>query len=250
MNKSLQTIPPSPSERGEITVAQMLEKVIEGGITESSVAALDKLCELKIKMDDRAAEMEFNRAFVALQAEMETIEATKAVPNKGGGIRYKFAPYEDLMKAIRPALDKHGFSVSFDSSIMDGSVIRIVSICHLMHTGGHCRKNSFAVRIGGGPPGANETQADGAAKTYAKRGALCDALNIVTTQDTDGDDERGEGKAITEKEAADLKLRAEECGADLASLLKFAGVTRFQDISENSADEIHKILERKENNQR
>lgn len=214
----------------EPTVGALLQAVISQGVTGENVMALEKLCDLKIKLDDRDAEKEFNRAFVALQSEMQGVEATRIVPNKDGSTRYKFAPYEELMKSVRPLLEKHGFCITFNMAFSEG---RIKSICTLLHTGGHSRSNEFAVRIGGGPPGATETQADGAAKTYAKRGALCDALNIVVEQDTDGDDGRGEGHPITQEQADYLRDKVKKTGADEQKFLKLAEAAGYAHIMED-----------------
>jgi hypothetical protein len=119
----------------------------------------------------------------------------------------------------------------------------MVSICTLRHVGGFSQSNEFAVRIGGGPPGATETQADGAAKTYAKRGALCDALNIVVEHD---DDARMIGQPIGKALAADLESRVTKVGADRDAFLKFAGASTFAEISDERWPMLDELLSRKE----
>ena len=119
----------------------------------------------------------------------------------------------------------------------------MVSICTLRHVGGFSQSNEFAVRIGGGPPGATETQADGAAKTYAKRGALCDALNIVVEHD---DDARMIGQAIGAALAKDLEDRVKKVGADREAFLKYAGATKFEEISDERWPVLDELLTRKE----
>ena len=169
----------------EPSVALMLQEVIKGGITDDNVSALEAPV---VGPYDRNASQETRSAnstirFAKLQSELRSVNATRTVPNKDGSPRYRFAPFEDIMEEVQPVLVANGFSISFNSRFMEGG--RMVSICTLRHIGGFSQSNEFAVRIGGGPPGATETQADGAAKTYAKRGALCDALNIVVEHDDD-----------------------------------------------------------------
>lgn len=236
MTKELATQP-------EPSVALMLSSFIERGITSENVAAFAQLVELKERVDAKGAEKDFASAFVDLQGAMPTIQAVKPVPNKDGSIRYRFAPYEEIMDKVAPLLTRHGFTVSFNSRFNEG---RITVICTLMHKGGHSRSNEFAVRIGGGPPGATETQADGAAKTYAKRGALCDALNIVVEHDTDGDDARTLGAPISADEATELERRVKALGANEATFLKFAGATSYADIHESRLQDLLDMLERKE----
>lgn len=177
------------------TVASMLQAVIQGGVSNENVAALEKLVGLYERMQDRDAEKAFAGAFVALQAEMPNIRAVKPVPGNDGTTRYTYAPYEDIMEQVSPLLKKHGFTVMFSTDFKEG---RLIKTCTLQHIGGHSKSNSFAVRIGSGPPKATECQADGAASTYAKRFALCDALNIVCDKDTDA---RAEGAPISSDQA-------------------------------------------------
>ncbi len=208
------------------SVAHMLQAVIQQGVTEQNVAALERLCGLYERMQSAEAEKQFAAAFVALQAEMPKVNATKAVPNNDGTVRYKFAPFEELMRQIAPMLQKHGFTVSFGNRYEDN---RLVETCTLQHIGGHKRSNDFAVRIGSGPPKASESQADGAAATYAKRFALTDALNIVVEHlDNDA---RIEGAAITLEQARSLRERVLATGSSVDLFLKFAGATDFDSIS-------------------
>ncbi len=228
-------------ERNEPSVAMMLQKVIDGGITKENVTALESLVGLYDRMQAKNAEREFNQAFAKLQSELRSVNATRTVPNKDGSPRYRFAPFEDIMEEVQPVLVANGFSISFNSRFMEGG--RMVSICTLRHVGGFSQSNEFAVRIGGGPPGATETQADGAAKTYAKRGALCDALNIVVERD---DDARMIGNSIGKALGDDLARRVCLVGADPAAFLKYAGAHDYPDISDERWPVLDELLKRKE----
>jgi hypothetical protein len=119
----------------------------------------------------------------------------------------------------------------------------LIKICTLQHIGGHSKANKFAVRIGSGPPGATETQSDGAASTYAKRGALCDALNIVIDHD---DDARAEGGAITQEQAEELARRVNETNSNKEAFLKFAHAKSFAEISESVYPILDDFLRKKE----
>ena len=231
--------PPAARANGEPSIVSLLEGVIKQGVTTENVAALDKLCGLYERMEAKKAEREFNAAFANLQSAMPQIEATKPVPNKDGTIRYRFAPFEEIMDKVQPVLTENGFSVSFNTKFHEG---RISAICTLRHISGHQQQNEFAVRIGGGPPGSTETQADGAAKTYAKRGALSDALNIVVDHD---DDARMVGKPISQDAAGELRQRVREVGADEDAFLRFAQVAHYEAITEDQLDRLHEILDRK-----
>ena len=225
---------------------QLIKAVIDKGVTAESVGVVERLVALQERMDAKAAEREFAKAFNSLQSEMPIIKATKPVPGKDKAgneiIKYHFAPYQDIMEQVRPLLLKHGFTVTFSMGFNEG---RIIQTCTLMHTGGHSRSNQFMARIGSGPPGSSEAQGDGAASTYAKRFALCNALNIVTEVDTDGQDARNEGAPISFEQVAYLKELLAESKADLPAFLKFAGAETLETIGTARYDSLVKALHKK-----
>lgn len=224
-------------------VLKLIEKVIAGGVTESNVAALDKLLDVYERLQGKEAERQFAAAFVKLQAALPVINASEAVPDKHGNIKYYFAPFEAIMAEIRPLLQANGFTVNFSMSFSEG---RITQSCTLTHIDGHSRTNQFMVRIGSGPPGSSEAQADGAASTYAKRFALCNALNIVCDVDTDGKgDVRNEGEPLTPDKALYLKELAKEVGADEAAFLRYAGARTYAEIGSNRFEELKAALNKK-----
>lgn len=200
----------------EPSVALMLQGALaniqSGQITEQHVGVLKGMMELYERNEARQSQRDFAVALTALQGETIRVQATKAVDVKDGKPRYTFAPYEDIMKAVQPMLTRHGFSVTFDT---EAGTDRLTSILTLTHASGHFRTNRFAVRYGK-PPGSSDAQGDMSTKNYAKRGALCDALNISIGHD---DDARSIGDYVTPEQADELRRRAKACGANEANLL-------------------------------
>jgi hypothetical protein len=192
--------------RPQPTVADMLQAVIEKGVTAENVAAVGEIVKLYERMEDKKAEREFTAAFVKLQADMRGIKGTKPVKNKDGTVRYKYAPFEEIMEVVSPKLEAHGFTVTFSTEFDEK---RLVKSCTLSHAAGHSKTNKFAVRIGSGPPASSESQADGAASTYAKRFALCDALNIQIDRDTDARSE-GAPTRLKQSHCARVRYRSDE----------------------------------------
>ncbi len=217
----------------------MLQKVIDGGITADNVSALESLVGLYDRMQSKNAEREFSAALVELQGETIRVQATKAVDVKNGVPRYTFAPYEEIMRTVQPMLTRHGFSVTFDTKI-DGD--RLYSVCTLTHKSGHSRSNQFAVRFGK-PPGSSDAQGDMSTKSYAKRGALCDALNISIDHD---DDARMVGQPLGSGLGEVLEQRVKAVGADVEAFLKYAGASRFDLISDDRMPMLDEMLKRKE----
>lgn len=232
---------PAAPVKQEPSVGEMLQAVIDKGVTQENVAAIEKLVGLYERMQDKKAEQLFAAAFVRLQAEMPKVQATKPVQNRDGSLRYRFAPLEEIVKQIGPSLKEHGFTFSFSERFDSG---RMIETCTLMHVGGWKRTNEFSVRVGGGPPGCTETQADGAASQYARRYALCDALGIVIEHLDE--DARLEGGTVTADQAFELERRVAETNSNKAAFLKFAGAEKFTDIAAVKYDMLNQFLQKKE----
>ena len=220
-------------------IAAMLQTIVEGGVTAENADALEKVCDLYLKMEANGAAKDFAAAKCLLQSELPTVMATKSIPSKTGEIRSVFAPYEEIMGVVGPYLTKHGFSVSFTMKAESG---RMEAVCTLTHSGGHSASNSFSVRVGSGPPGCSEAQSDGSARSYARRGALCDCLNIVVDKDTDA---RLEGACITAEQARDLESRAHAAGIAEAAFLRLAGAASFATIREHKVPVLEQVLRNK-----
>ena len=224
-----------------VSIGHLLQSVLEkGGFNSESVGVVERLADLYVKMQDRTAEREFAAAFAALQADLRPVQATRSVPDKQGNVRYTYAPFPEIMAQVKPLCEKNGFSISFSTDFKDS---RIVQTCTLQHRSGHKRDYTAYVRSGQGPYGATETQADGAAMTYAKRYALCNALNITVEHDTDARAESGEKVSI--EQAGYLKERVKETGGDSAAFLKYAGAASYDDIAAEKYDMLIAAIERK-----
>jgi len=220
-----------------------LRAAVERGVTAENVAVIERLTDLYERVQAKDAEKRFAAAFVLLQADMPNIRATKSVPDKYGNLKYLYAPYEEIMAQVKPLLQKHGFTVTFST---DFDEKRVIQSCTLQHIDGHSRTNKFAARIGNGPPGSSDAQGDGAASTYAKRFALCNALNITIETDSDGrTDARAEGEAISEDKVQMLNELLAETKSDRVKFLAMAGVARIEDICVGSYEVLFRALNMK-----
>jgi len=227
-------------ERSAPAIADMMKDVIRGGVTKENVEAMTQLVKLYEHMQDRDREAEFAQAFNALQCEMKGVKAMRAVPNNDGTTRYKFAPYEEIMAQVKPLLEKHHFTVSFSTEFGEG---RLFKLCTLQHSSGHSKTTRFGVLIGSGPPKATPTQADGAASTYAKRFALCDALNIIIETDHDAN---VEGSAISPEKAKELRERLKNVHGTEDAFLAFAKAASFEEIASAKLEMLEDFLAKKE----
>lgn len=245
-NLSLTTRETMPLVRSAPTPADMMQAMIEKGVTQENVAAFKELVVLSEHMEDRKAAREFAQDFMALQSELPRVQATKVIPDRSGGMRSSFAPFEEIDAQLRPIAQRHGFTYSFSEGPFQQG--KITKICTVLHRGGHERSNPFSVRIGAGPPGCSEAQADGSAHSYAKRGSLCDAFNIVVHGiDNDARMEGNVNTPVSSYQADELERRVKETNSNVGAFLKLAGAAKFADIPASKYDMLDGLLRKKEN---
>jgi hypothetical protein len=227
--------------KAEPSVALMLQKVIDKGITKDNVTALESLVGLYDRMQAKNAEREFNSAFVKLQSEMPKIQADKMVTGSNGVVMYRYSSSEEIHDQARPYLIKNGFSIRSGQK-MDGD--RVTATATLMHVSGHSVSSDFTARSGKGAPGMNETKCDLSASTIAEREALCNLLDI--SRSSRQDDANMIGTPIGKALAEDLEKRVKAVGSDSETFLKFAGASKFEDISDEKWETLDSMLKRKE----
>lgn len=210
-------------------IGAMMREFMERGATADAAAAIDKMMEAYLKMEAVGAEKSFARAFAAFQDECPNVAVSKAVPLKGGGVKFRYAPFESIIDEVGPTLRKHGFSFTHSTDYRSEPV-RVVATCTLIHTDGHRRSADFSCRVGAGAPGLSAAQEDGAAATTAMRRAFCAVCGIVVRST----DAREEGEPITPAEAAAIEERVgRACGGDveqIARYLKLGGANNWADI--------------------
>lgn len=229
--------------RPQPTVADMLAAVIDKGVTQENVAAVGEIVKLYERMEDKKAEKEFAVAFNQLQQELPTITGARGIPDKQGNIKFRYANFDDIDAIVRPICLRNGFSYAFRETGMENG--RVTVTMTLQHIGGHSREIPYSVRIGSGPPGANESQADGSGHSYAQRGALESGLSLRIVGGRD--DARMEGGPITADKAFELERRVKETNSDETAFLKFAGgVKKFSEIPASRYDDCDAMLARKE----
>jgi len=198
MDKSIE----KREEKREIGVdITMIMSALEKG---ADISVLEKLIDLKNKVDQQRAEAEMRKALSLFQGEMPIIAKTKIVKNKDGSVRYKYAPIDEIVKISAPLLAKYGLSVTIDTQFNDKNVI-VTAI--VQHVAGGERKSSFVIPIMKSDY-MNDAQAVASALTYAKRYAYCNVLGIMTG-DEDDDAQAVSKEVETKQEVKKEKKKGE-----------------------------------------
>lgn len=153
------------------------------------------------------------KAFVEAQSDFDT--AVKTVMNSH--LKNKYADLADVIKAIRPALTKHGFAFTQPVEKL-GTTAVIVRTILIYKTGAVCEVAAIEVPV----PAAN-AQGLASAVTYGRRIGLNTGLGIMTDEDDDGNmataaATKTSGPAMDQGKLANFIAAIE--GADLATLLK------------------------------
>lgn len=146
-----------------------------------TVEVLERLLAMRRELREEQAREAFNRDFAAFQGGCPLIPKERAVNERSGKLRYKYATLDAIMRVIQPYLVQYGFSIGFSGAFGEG--IEIVT-CHLRHVLGHETTSTFRAPIDK-TAYMNEPQKYGGARSYGRRYALCDVLGIVTADQDD-----------------------------------------------------------------
>lgn len=149
------------------------------------VDKLERLIALQEHVMAKNAESAFWEAFAEMQGDLPTITEDGAIA-VDGVIRSRYSTNEAVQEAIRPILQRHGFSLSFRNHTKDGGVVCVTGI--LAHRGGHKEQDTFESKPDSGGK-MNDIQRIGSTRSYGARYTTIALLNIVSRAPGDRDDD-------------------------------------------------------------
>jgi hypothetical protein len=154
-----------------------------------------------------------------MQEELPEIEERgeiKISDNKPG---QGYARWEDINKAIKPVLKKHGFALSFRTGLADGK-ITVTGI--LSHEAGHSEETTM--HLPADTSGSkNAVQAVGSSTSYGKRYTAAALLNITTRGGDDDGRAAGGNAPISEEQAERILDMLTKDKADVPGFCKYIG---------------------------
>lgn len=161
------------------------------------VAKLQALLEMQERLEERQAQVSFNRALARLP---KLVVKKNGLIDLGKGKAIPFARWEDMAAVIEPALVAEGFRLMFDTAITaDG---RTMVIGHLLHADGHSRSATLPLPADTGP-GRNSLQAVGSTLSYGKRYCTEMLLNVIR-EGEDDDGRTGGTPKLTPNQVSEL----------------------------------------------
>lgn len=205
MSTDLQPLQVEPTPMS--IIAQMVQ-------TGGDPAQLEKMMDLQERWQRNSAAAAFAQALAKFQSICPPIHKGRRAD------RFSFAGLDDIMAVIRPILAQCGLSVSFDVEHQAES--NTINICCITKCGIHEHRTRLACPV---PKElkVNSTQQYGAAMSYAKRYALCAALNIVVT-DEDVDASNVTSDFITADQVKELHDLLTQTNSNVGAFLQWIGV--------------------------
>lgn len=175
----------------------------------ADLSKLERMMEMKEKLDAKNAKAAFDAAFSRASAEFPEIPLNGE--NKHQKTRY--ALLKDILSGVRPILSKHGLALSFSTEV-DEQFVTVTA--ELSHEGGHSRRNSIPLPRDTGA-GRNAVQAVGSSQTYGQRYTAQAILGLSLGDDTEDDGHSGGGaETVSAEQYTILRNLIEETGTDEA----------------------------------
>lgn len=226
----------APLAAAGMTPLTLIQVALEKGIDPEQ---LGRLMDLQERWERNRAAEAFGAAITRFQAECPPVTKRRTVGGDAGSkITYRYASYDDVMRAAAPVLTACGLAVSFSTKQQE----RMVEITCRIRVGIHHEDHTVTVPVP--DMRVNDTQKFGAAISYGKRFALCAALNIVVT------DEDNDAQALIDTllpaQVGELERLIKERGADLKRFLAWANVESLgQMLRKDFANAAHMLRQKK-----
>lgn len=176
-------------------VLQVIERLVLNDSV--SIEKVEKMLDMQERILNRNAHQAFTADLAAMQTELPLV-----AKNGRGHNQAKYALLEDINQAIRPALQKYGFAVTFRVQQTEKQVTIAAVLSHRM---GHSSETTITLPIDVSGS-KNATQAVGSTISYGKRYAIGALLNISTGDDTDGETS-APAKKVSPGQAKTLQIK-------------------------------------------
>lgn len=164
------------------------------------ITRIERLMDMRERIVAQNAKGAYHAALAEMQPELPIIRERGKI-DIGKGKPQFYALWEDINEAIRPALAKHGFALSFRTNTADGKVA-VTGI--LSHRGGHAEETTMQLSadVSGSK---NAVQAIGSSTSYGKRYTAMALLNLTSGgEDDDGNSAAGAAR-ISEEQFMELR---------------------------------------------
>lgn len=227
----------------EPSTIQLLQSVIDRGITAESVGVLKELMQMRREEMAFQNKQAFNQAFFALKKEIATMEfySDREALTKSGETAYIYCSEAEIASKLEPVLFKHGFAMLFGQRQENERVVAEVT---LIHEQGHEEKREYAVRTGVTNAMKDATAVDTGSTTSAWRHLVIKLFGLKS-RISDKADARNEGDLISADEVRYLDEQLTETAFPRAAFFRMAGVAKLEEIRAGSYPVLARAIEEK-----
>jgi hypothetical protein len=193
----------APAGDNSSTVLALIERVALD--PRADVEKLDRMMAMYERLKAKEAEFEYNAAKGRILKKLVGIkivktksalqEMEKGKPQNGVYQTFKYAPFEEIDKHLRPLLAEENMDLSYSDEPREGGGIRIRG--RLKHLPSGHYEDSFMSAPLDTTGGKSEVQAAGSTNSFLRRYVACNIFNIVVV----GDDDDGAMGTVDEDQA-------------------------------------------------
>ena len=231
---------PPPATAGAGTLLTVIAQAASN--PDFDLDRLERLFAMQRQVLADEAKQAFQMAMAAAQAEMPSVVKNAENPH----LKSKYAQLEAIDDAIRPIYTRHGFSLMFSQreSQQQGEII---VVCTVLHKAGHSVTEELPGKIDAGP-GRSAIQAVGSSISYLRRYLTCMIFNVVVrNEDKDGNAPARDNRAITEKQAEELRRLIDDTETDIGAFCGHYHIEKIGDLPRSEfANARGRLLAKKE----
>lgn len=236
MTKQVAKIEPQEVTLPADPMVSMIERVAMD--PNADIDKLERMLEMKERLENKEAERAFNEAFAAAQAKMPKVAAR----HNNDQTRSKYAKLQDIYEACKPIAADHGFS--FNAVPVAGGRDGYMNMRWTLRRGGHTESDVSEIPIDDkgmkGTANKTQTHAYGSTTQYGRRYLFCSVWDIAIGDDDDGN-AAGNGATISADQFVTIRDTIEAIGlaesvvlnAEKIPALEALPAKRFQGVMDN-----------------
>ena len=198
------------------------------------IERLTALMDMRERQMNKEAEQVFNRVFAEAMSEMPMIPRT----GKNNHSQQRYSTLDDLIKATRPVLSRHGLSLNWQTTA-SGNEYSVTAI--VRHADGHSISTTLSGARDNGKQ-MNVLQGGGSTETYLKRYTGFSILGLASGDEVEDDGRAADTKTVTADQYIALRDKAAEAGVAEDKICLAAGVGDLQQFPAAQFDAAMKRL--------
>jgi hypothetical protein len=215
-------------------IFSMIERAARDPNTD--VDKMQKLYQMQVEASGRRARTAFLAALSDLQGEMPAVQRL----GKGHNDK-KYARFEDFIAAVRPLLIKHGFSLTHRVARGEKE-ITVTAV--LGHREGHVETTDLILPADT-TGNKNAVQSWASTISYGRRYTGMAILGVASEDEDDDAKAAGAGDTVSDDQAAAIRDKITEVGAQIDGFLKYMKVESISDIPANQFERAMAALSKK-----